>query len=244
MRKLEQNIYQKLKRDFSAEIPVLEKGLNTIVQFAQMLDQRTPLLNQPNLRTNLLNARSQDRCDVTHTLLINHAVTFLKAARLLLLTGYIAPSLSCLRTAFESFQNAHICLSIDAQALRLLNGKHLNRKVEIDYPIQLDKTIAKDIQSTLSHYGVHANYEALETQALYEGSIFIQENRMTYEFLFLRNIYSFLTVSLLLLDYLLDTKQFLKTEYPDAINLAQDMAVKIQKIAGRLKEMSESNSGE
>ena len=34
MRKLEQDIYQKLKRDFTAEIPMLEKGLNTIVQFA------------------------------------------------------------------------------------------------------------------------------------------------------------------------------------------------------------------
>lgn len=128
--------------------------------------------------------------------------------------------------------------------MRLLNGKHLNRKVEIEYPIQLDKKISRDIQNTLSHYGVHASYEALETQALYEGSMFIQENKTTYEFLFLRNIYSFLTVSSLLLVYLLDTKQFLKVENPDAINIVKDMAVQNKKIAGRLEEMSKSSSGE
>lgn len=242
MRKLEQDIYQKIKHDFATEIAMLETGLNTTIRCAQILVQKSPLLGKPNLRANLLNTNQHDRCSVTHTLLVSHAITFLRAARLLLLTGYIVPSLSCLRTAFESFQNAHICLVLDDQAMMLLNGKHLNKKVEINYPIQLDKVVAKEIKNTLATYGVHANYEALETQALYEGSIFIEKNRATYEFIFLRNVYSFLTISLLLLDYLIDIKQFLKKELPDAENVARDIAVEVKDIAARLKDMSASNS--
>lgn len=242
MRKLEQDIYQKIKHDFATEIAMLETVLNTTVRCAQILVQKSPLLGKPNLRANLLNTNQHDRCSVTHTLLVSHAITFLRAARLLLLTGYIVPSLSCLRTAFESFQNAHICLVLDDQAMMLLNGKHLNKKVEINYPIQLDKVVAKEIKNTLATYGVHANYEALETQALYEGSIFIEKNRATYEFIFLRNVYSFLTISLLLLDYLIDIKQFLKKELPDAENVARDIAVEVKDIAARLKDMSASNS--
>lgn len=242
MRKLEQNIYQKVKQAFPAEMTTMETGLNTAVRCAQILVQKSPLLDRPNLRANLLNANQKDRCSVTHTLLVYHAITFLKAARLLLLTGYIVPSLSCLRTAFESFQNAHICLVLDDQAMRLLNGKHLNKTVEISYPIQLDKTVAKEIKATLANYGVHASYEALETQALYEGSIFRKKNKATYEFIFLRNIYSFLTISLLLLDYLIDTKQFLKRELPDTESVARQIAAKITEIAAKLKELSVSNS--
>lgn len=242
MRKLEQDIYQKMKYDFATEIAMLETGLNTVIRCAQILVQKSPLLGKPNLRANLLNTNRHDRCSVTHTLLVSHAITFLRAARLLLLTGYIVPSLSCLRTAFESFQNAHICLMLDDQAMMLLNGKHLNKKVEINYPIQLDRVVAKEIKDTLANYGVHANYEALETQALYEGSIFIEENRATYEFIFLRNVYSFLTISLLLLDYLIDIRQFLLKELPDAESVAQNMASEVKDIAARLKDMSVSNS--
>jgi len=242
MRKLEQDVYQKMKHDFANEITMLETGLNTTMRCTQILIQKSPLLEKPNLRANLINANQHDRCSVTNTLLVSHAITFLRAARLLLLTGYIVPSLSCLRTAFESFQNAHICLVLDDQAMMLLNGKHLNKKVGINYPIQLDKAVAKEIKNTLANYGVHANYEALETQALYEGSIFIEENRSTYEFIFLRNVYSFLTISLLLLDYLIDTKRFLKKELPDAENVARDMALEVKDIAARLKDMSASHS--
>ena len=131
---------------------------------------------------------------------------------------------------------------LDDQAMMLLNGKHLNKKVDINYPIQLDKVVAKDIKNTLANYGVHANYEALETQALYEGSIFIEENRATYEFIFLRNVYSFLTISLLLLDYLIDIRQFLNEELPNAENIALDIASEVKDIAARLKDMSASNS--
>jgi hypothetical protein len=53
---------------------------------------------------------------------------------------------------------------LDDQAMMLLNGKHLNKKVEINYPIQLDKVVGKEIKNTLANYGVHANYEALETR--------------------------------------------------------------------------------
>lgn len=243
MRKLEQNIYQKLNQDFSTEIAMLEKALDIIIQCTRILIRKIPLLDKPNLRANLLNANPQERCSATHTMLVNHAITFLRSARLLPLTGYTVPSLSCLRTALESLQNAYICSINDDQAIRLLTYKHLNKKLEINYPIQLDKTLAKEIKSTLSKYGVHANFEALETQGLYEGSIFIEENRTTYEFLFLRSIYSFLTICLLLLNYLLNAKRYLKKEIPNAINLAQEMAVEIKEIASRLKDMAESNLG-
>lgn len=238
MRKLELNIYNKVKSDFSAEIELLEKGLDTIVMCGQLLAEQSDYADKPNLRNELLNANQNDRCLTTQILLIQHAITFLKAARLLLLTGYIGPSLSCLRTAFESFQNSHICLESDDQAISLLKGKHLNKKLDINYPIQLDKTTGREIKRTLANYGVHANYEAIETQALYEGSIFIEENKATYEFILLRNIYSFLTIALLLLDYLLDSKQVLMKEYPDAVNIARDISRKIPEIAQRLADIS------
>jgi len=238
VRKLEQIIMQKTKKDFPVEIELLEKGVDTIVKCEQVLQQTSPLLDKPGLRANLLNTNQHDRCYTTQTLLVSHSITFLKAARLLLLTGYIAPSLSCLRTAFESFQNAHICSTLDDQAIRLLEGRRLNKKMSIDYPIQLDEATAKEIKYTLANYGVHANYEAIETQALYEGSIFVEENRAAYEFILLRNIYSFLTIVLLLLDYLLDSKQFLMQELPAAIDIARDIARKIQEIAGKLAEIS------
>lgn len=238
MRQLEHNIYQKIKQDFPIEIELLEKGINALVKCDQILQQVSPLLDKPDLRNNLLNSNQQDRCYTIQTLLVSHSITFLKAARLLLLTGYIGPSLSCLRTAFESFQNSHICLESDDQAISLLKGKHLNKKLDINYPIQLDKTTGKEIKSTLANYGVHANYEAIETQALFEGSIFIEENKVTYEFILLRNIYSFLTISLLLFDYLLDSKHVLMKEFPDAINIARDISGKIPEIAQRLADIS------
>ena len=124
-----------------------------------------------------------------------------------------------------------------ARSISLLKGKHLNKKLDINYPIQLDKTTGREITRTLANYGVHVNYEAIETQALYEGSIFIEENRATYEFILLRNIYSFLTIALLLLDYLLDSKQLIMKEFPDAVNIARDISRKIPEITQKLADI-------
>ena len=44
MRKLEQDIYQKMKYDFATEIAMLETGLNTVIRCAQILVQKSPLL--------------------------------------------------------------------------------------------------------------------------------------------------------------------------------------------------------
>jgi len=238
MRQLEHDYYQKIKQAFPIEIDLLEKGINALVKCDMLLQQTLPLLGKPGLRNNLLKATQQDRCHTTHYILVQHSITFLKAARLLLLTGYIAPSLSCLRTAFESFQNAHICSVSDGQAINLLKGKHLNKKLDINYPIQLDETVGKEIKRTLANYGVHANYQAIETQALYDGSIFVEENRATYEFILLRNVYSFLMIILLLLDYLLDKRTFLKKELPDAMSLAKDIGRTVQEIGVKLAKLA------
>jgi len=240
MSELEHEVHKKVAQDFATEIAMLDKGLDTIVRCAQILIQEAPLLDKPNLRINLMRAKPEDRCSVTHTLLVYHASAFLRSARLLLLTGYISPSLSCLRTTFESIQNAHICLNNDQQAMRLLNGRYLDKTTEIEYPIQMRKDIAKEIKITLSDHGVHATYQALVTQGLYEGSMFVSGNRGTYEFLFLRNIYSFLSISMLFLDYLIDAKPFLKKEIPSVTKIIQSMIVKTEEIAVRLKEMDES----
>jgi hypothetical protein len=44
------------------------------------------------------------------------------------------------------------------------------------------------------------------------------------------------------LDYLIDIKQFLLKELPDAENVARDIAAEVKDIAARLKDMSASNS--
>ena len=98
MRKLELNIFNKLKKDFPAEIEVLEKGMNIIVMYGELLRDQSEYNKQSNTINDLLNASVEDRCSTTQIMLINHSIGNIKASRLLLLTGYIGPAMSCLRT--------------------------------------------------------------------------------------------------------------------------------------------------
>ncbi len=72
----------------------------------------------------------------------------------------------------------------------------------------------------------------------YDGSIFVEGNRVTYEFILLRNVYSFLMIILLLLDYLLDKQTFLKKELPDAMSLAKDIGRTVQEIGVKLAKLA------
>ncbi len=236
MRRTEQDVYEKLKQDFPSEIAVLEKGLDTIWQCSLILIEKAPLLNKPNLNINLKNAKSQDRCSASQTLLIYHATMFLRAARLLLLTGYLSPSLSCLRSTFESIKNAHICSRNDAQAMRWFDGKKVEKPKGVSYPRQMTKALARQINDALSQHGVHANYLAFGTQAYYPGVVFSEENKREYKFFTLRNIHIFLFISNLFLDYLLDTKPFLKDKVPDATAILQGVKVKADEVGTRLKK--------
>ncbi len=223
MRKLELNVFNKLKKDFPTEIEVLEKGMDTLVMYGELLKDQSQYNKPSNTLDDLMKASSEHRCVTTQIMLLNHSIGNLKAARLLLLTGYIGPAMSCLRTSYESFQNAHICSVLDEQAKRFLAGKEINKKVKIPTPSQLEEETAKDMKKALSNVGVHPSYKSLENQGYFEGSIFREENRVTYEFLFLRSLWSFFTVQLYLLVYLVEKWPKLIKEIPNVVQVATDL---------------------
>lgn len=241
MRRLEQSIYQKVLNDFPTEVQMLERAVDTLVASAKLWSERSPLLSKPDYRTNLLKAKPQERCETVHILLMNHAIIFIQSARLLLLTGYLVPSLSCQRTAFESFQSAHVCLRNDSQAIQFLNGKYPDLRKFSEYTTRKDNNLSKEIKTTLSNYGVHANYKALETQGLYHGSILIPENEITYKFLFLRNLYSFFSITSILISYIFNVKPFIKSEIPDIPQILKDMNTHIVGISNKLEDMSKAS---
>lgn len=223
MRQLEVNIFNKLKNDFSAEIEVLEKGIDTLVMYGELLKDQSSYNKPSNTLDDLMKTSAEQRCLTTQIMLLNHSIGNLKAARLLLLTGYIGPAMSCLRTSYESFQNAHICSVLDEQAIRFLTGEVINKKVEIPTPNQLKEEEAKEIKRVLSNVGVHPSYKSLENQGYFEGSIFHAEHRVTYEFLFLRSLWSFCTVQLYLLVYLVEKWPKLLKEIPNVVQVATDL---------------------
>ena len=223
MRKLELNVFNKLKKDFPNEIEVLERGIDVLVRYGELLKDQTSYNRPEDTLDDLLKASSEHRCITAQIMLLNHSVGNIKAARLLLLTGYIGPAMSCLRTSYESFQNAHICSILDSQAIRFLTGKAINKKVKIPTPSQLEEETAKEIKRVLSNVGVHPSYKSLENQGYFEGSIFHKEHRVTYEFLFLRSLWSFFTVQLYLLVYLVEKWPKLIKEIPNVVQVATDL---------------------
>jgi len=223
LRQLELQILNKLKKDFPTETEVLEKGIDTLVLYGEQLKDLSPYNKWSNKLDDLLHASAEHRCLITRILLLNHSIGHLKAARLLLLTGYIVPAMSCLRTSYESFQNAHICGALDEQTKRFLAGKKINKKVNIPTPSQLSENTAKDMKEALSSVGVHPSYKSLENQGYFEGSIFRKENRVTYEFIFLRCLWSFSTMQLYLFAYLVETWPELIKKIPDAVKVATEL---------------------
>ena len=224
MRQLELNVFNKLKKDFPAEIEVLENGMDTLVMCSELLkDPSSPYHKSSHALDDLLKASAKERCLITQKMLLIHSIETFKASRLLLLTGYIGPAMSSLRTSYESFQNAHICSLLDEQAIRFLTGKVINKKVEIPTPIQLEEETAKDIKRALSNVGVHPSYKSLEVQGYFEASIFEDEHKVSYEFYFLRSLWSFFTVQLYLLVYLVEKWPKLIKEIPNVVQVATDM---------------------
>lgn len=235
MRRSEQDVYEKLKQDFPNEIAVLEKGLDTIWQCNLILIGKAPLLGKPNLNANLVAANPKDRRLTSQTLLIYHATMFLRAARLLLLTGYPAPSMSCLRSTVESILNAHVCMQSDAQTMNWVKQGKIERK-GFRFPGQIPESVAEKIMKELGAQGVHANYPAFLVQAYYPGIVFSKENKREYEFLTLRIIYFSLFISNRFLAYLLKKKPFLKDQVHDAGEVLQDLKTEVGEVGTRLKE--------
>jgi hypothetical protein len=236
MRQLELNVYNKLKRDFLREIAVLENGIDVLVMYGELLKDQSPYNKPSHTLDDLLKASAEHRRLTTQIMLLNHSIGNMKASRLLLLTGYTGPAMSCLRTSYESFQNAHICSVLDEQAIRFLTGKAINKKVGIPTPNQLEDKIAKDIKRTLSNIGVHPSYKSLENQGYFEGSIFREENRVTYEFLFLRSLYSMFTIQLYLLVYLVEKWPRLIKEIPNVVQVATELRSMIESTMDGIQE--------
>lgn len=223
MRQLELNIYNKLHRDFQREISAIESGMDILVRYSELLKDQTPYNKPSHTLDELLKASPADRCLTTQIMLVINAIETMKASRLLLLTGYIGPAMSCLRTSYESFENAHICSVLDQQALRFLNGRVIDKKVEIPKPTQLTDETAKEIKRALSNVGVHPSYKSLENQGYFAASLFSEEHRISYEFYFFRSLWSFLTIELYLLAYLVEKCPRLIREIPNVVEVATEL---------------------
>jgi len=223
MRQIELNVFNKLKKDFPTEIEVLEKGMDILVMYGELLREQSPYNKPSHTLEDILRASAEHRCLTTQIMLLNHSIGNIKASRLLLLTGYIGPAMSCLRTSYESFQSAHICSVVDEQAIRFLTGKTIDKKVEIPTPSQLEDETAKEIKKVLSNVGVHPSYKSLEIQGYFEGAIFREEHRESYEFYFLRSLWSFFTIQLYLIVYLVEKWPKLIKEIPNIVQVATDL---------------------
>ena len=229
MRKLELKVLNKLKRDFPAEIEVLENGMDVLAMYAELLKGQSPYNKPSHTIEDLLKASAEHRCLTTQIILLIHSIECMKASRLLLLTGYIGPAMSCLRTCYESFQNAHICSVVDAQATRFLTGKDINKKVEIPTPYQLEEEKAKEIKSALSDVGVHPSYKSLEVQGYFYAAIFREDRKVGYEFYFLRSLWSFFHIQLYLIAYLVEKWPKLIKKIPNVVQVATDLRSMIDK---------------
>jgi len=236
MRQLELNVFNKLKKDFPTEIEVLEKGVDVLVMYGELLRDQSPYNKPSHTLDDLLKSSTEHRCLTTQIMLLNHSIGNIKAARLLLLTGYIGPAMSCLRTSYESFQNAHICSVLDSQAIRFLTGKAINKKVEITTPSQLKEETAKEVKKALSNVGVHPSYKSLENQGYFEASIFKEEHRVSYEFYFLRSLWSFFTIQLYLLVYLVEKWPKLIKEIPNVVQVATDLRSMVDSTMDRFQQ--------
>lgn len=175
MRKLEIEIFNKLNKDFPDEIEVLEQAIDVLVLYSDYIAYNSPYDKPTDTLEDILQASPDDRCLVSQVMLLGFSIESIKAAQLLLLTGYIGPAMSSLRTGYEAFHNAHICSIVDEQAIRFLQGKTINKKVDIPVPEQLDEEIVKSIKYILSNIGVHPSYKSLENQA-YLLNLYLMES--------------------------------------------------------------------
>ncbi len=223
MRQLELKIQDKLKQDFPREIAVLEDAMDILAMYGELLRDQTPFNKPTDTPNDLLKANAKDRCLTAQIMLVIHATEILKASRLLLLTGYISSAMSCLRTSYEALDNAHICSIVDEQAIRFFTGNYIDVKINVPAPDQLKDEVAKDIKRALSNVGVHPNYKSLETQGYFDASIFDTKHRNTYEFCFLRSLWTFFTVQLYLLAYLVEKWPNLMKEIPNVVQAASDL---------------------
>lgn len=212
-----------MKQDFTREIAALEDAIDVLVMYGELLKDQSPYNKPSHSLDDLLKASAEHRCLTTQIMLLNHSIGNMKASRILLLTGYIGPAMSCLRTSYESFQNAHICSVLDDQAIRFLTGKDINKKMEIPTPSQLESETAKEIKRVLSNVGVHPTYKSLENQGYFEASIFNEEHKIGYEFYFLRSLWSFFTIQLYLLVYLVERWPRLIKEIPNVVQVATNL---------------------
>ena len=82
---------------------------------------------------------------------------------------------------------------------------------------------AKEIKRVLSNVGVHPTYKSLENQGYFEASIFNEEHKIGYEFYFLRSLWSFFTIQLYLLAYLVERWPRLIREIPNVIQVVTNL---------------------
>lgn len=215
MRQLEINIFNKLTKDFPKEVDTLERATDVLGNCIRLLSEQSPFLSGAFSRQDLFDTDAKNRCETVRLLLLMHAVTNLKAAHQLLLTGYLTPSMSCVRTAYEASQIANICSVKDDEAMKFLKGKRINKRGEVMDQVPLIHPKIKEIKDILSEVGVHPNYVSLENQAIFEGAISGAGDPTMYEFLFLRCLRTLLAAQSDLLVYFVRAWPHLATAIPD-----------------------------
>jgi hypothetical protein len=209
----EQNVFEKVTTDFQVEVDALDACIDTIESCVLVLIHKVAIFQRPSLNISLRQASTRTRCTAVQALLLYHALANLKAARFLVLVGYPAPALSCLRTTIESTLNAHVCYISDEQALKWVKYQRVNRS-GFGYPNYFKD--AREMLDTLNKHGSHPDYLAVGQQGYYQGLVFSTDNKQDYEFLTLRAIHFCLLVSNRLLAYILGKRWSVKKEIANA----------------------------
>lgn len=214
VKELESAISRKLHEDFAKELKVSEQAIDLIADCTQIVKGKSQFLNREFNLDELVKADATERCNTVNIMLLMHSVMNINASRQILLTGYLVPSMSSLRIAYEALQEAMICSQHEEEALKFVQGKAVDKRLTVLGLKALVGDELRTLKGLLSYVGVHPNFFSLQYQAIFEGAIFDSGNKKMYEYHFQRCLYMLFAAQFDVLTYFLTSRLEVVKEVP------------------------------
>lgn len=165
--KAESRIGSKLRLDFSKEITVFERGLNTLMICVNQEMLGRPAKVKDIATKDFAELGPEDTRFLACWALLGEATLRLQASRRLLLLGYISRALACVRDALEAAMCADICAKDHRKAvLWLIKGKQVKLSSGFAFHRVLNWEVWTIASSTLNTLGTHAYFDATYLSAL------------------------------------------------------------------------------
>lgn len=167
----EENMKGHLLRDFRTKVNLLESVLDLVAEYIGEIVNGLPRFED----TKDLYSGGRDRLShVVSGLLLYEALVRLYAARRLLLCGYQARMLACLRDMWEAVYYSDICLQSESMAKKWLDGAYLPNPQKLTGSVEVQDRVQKyrggkwwDFFSRL----VHPTRLARERDVLYKAPV-------------------------------------------------------------------------